>query len=146
MDTLATLSLMDRILFFKKVPLFAGLSPTDLKQVAAISEEVFFADGDVLAEQGEPGEEMYVIVSGEVRICILKDGHPVEVVRRTMGEYVGELAVVNREPRIATLIASGDVHTLCINRESFEGLLRERPEVSLVVIKVLSKRLKEATK
>lgn len=146
MDALAALSMMDRILFLRKVPLFVDLSSADLKRVAAISEEVFFADGDVLAEQDEPGDEMYVIVSGEVRVCVLKNGHQVEVARRRTGEYVGELAVVNREPRIAALIASGDVHALCIDRQSFEGLLRERPEVSLVVIKVLSKRLKEATK
>ncbi|MBI5933234.1 MAG: MFS transporter [Chloroflexi bacterium] len=146
MDTLAALSMMDRILFLRKVPLFADLSSADLKQVAAISEEVFFADGDVLTEQDEPGDEMYVIVSGEVRVCIRKGERQVEMARRRMGECVGELAVVNREPRMATLIASGDVHTLCIDRQSFEGLLRERPEVSLVVIKVLSKRLKEATR
>jgi hypothetical protein len=53
--------------------------------------------------------------------------------------------VVNREPRIASLIASGDVRALCIDQKSFEGLIRERPDVSLVVIKVLGKRLKEAT-
>jgi HEAT repeat protein len=145
MDTLATLSLMDRILFFKRVPLFADLSPAELKQVAAISEETVFSDGDILAEQGEQGDEMYVIVSGEVRVCISKDGQDVEVARRTMGEYVGELSIINREPRIASLIASGDVRALCIDQKSFEGLIRERPEVSLFVIKVLSKRLKEAT-
>jgi HEAT repeat protein len=145
MDTLATLSLMDRILFFKRVPLFADLSPAELKQVAAISEETVFSDGDILAEQGEQGDEMYVIVSGEVRICISRDGQDVEVARRTMGEYVGELSIINREPRIASLIASGDVRALCIDQKSFEGLIRERPEVSLFVIKVLSKRLREAT-
>ena len=46
---------------------------------------------------------------------------------------------------MASLIASGDVRALCIDQKSFEGLIRERPDVSLVVIKVLSKRLKEAT-
>jgi CRP/FNR family transcriptional regulator len=145
MDTLATLSLMDRILFFRKVPLFADLSPMDLKQVAAISDETIFSDGDVLAEQGELGDEMFVIVSGEVKVCISKDGQEKEVARRKSGDYVGELSVVNREPRIASLIASGDVRALCIDQKSFEGLIRERPDVSLVVIKVLSKRLKEAT-
>jgi CRP/FNR family transcriptional regulator len=146
MDTVDTLSLMDRILFFKKVPLLADLSPLDLKQVASLAEEVVFSDGDLLAEEGELGDEMFIIVSGEVKVCVEKDGVRTEVVRRKPGEYVGELSVVNREPRIATLIASGDVRTLCIDRKSFEGLMREKPEVSLAVIRVLSKRLKEATK
>jgi CRP/FNR family cyclic AMP-dependent transcriptional regulator len=143
MDTISILSLMDRILFFKRVPLFANLAPADLKQVAAISEEHIFVNGAVLAEQGEPGDEIYIIISGEVRVCVMKDGHEVEVARRTSGDYVGELAIINREPRNATLVASGDVRALCIDQKSFEGLMRERPEVSLVIIRVLSKRLKE---
>ena len=145
MDTLATLSLMDRILFLKRVSLFEDLSPADLKQVAAIAEEELFADGDMIAQQGEPGDALFVIVSGEVSVMIVKDGHHVEAVRRRSGEYVGEMSIINREPRMATLIASGDVRALCIDQKSFEGLIRERPEVSLAVIKVLSKRLKEAT-
>ncbi len=143
MDTIATLSLMDRILFFKRVPLFAGLSPADLKQVAAVANEEVFADGELIAQQGEQGDVMFVIVTGEVRVCIEIDGRETEVARRKRGDFVGELAVVNREPRNATLIASGDVRTLCIDNKSFEGLVRERPEVSLVIIQVLSKRLKE---
>ena len=145
MDTLATLSLMDRILFLKRVSLFEDLSPADLKQVASIAEEELFADGDMIAQQGEPGDALFVIVSGEVSVVIIKDGHNVEAVRRRSGEYVGEMSIINREPRMATLIASGDVRALCIDQKSFEGLIRERPEVSLAVIKVLSKRLKEAT-
>jgi len=145
MDTLATLSLMDRILFFKRVSLFEGLSPTDLKQVASIAEEELFPDGDMIAQQGEPGDALFVIVSGEVSVVISKDGHNVEAVRRRSGEYVGEMSIINREPRMATLIAVGDVRALCIDQKSFEGLIRERPEVSLAVIQVLSKRLKEAT-
>jgi len=145
MDTLATLSLMDRILFFKRVSLFENLSPADLKQVASIAEEELFPDGDMIAQQGEPGDALFVIVSGEVSVVIAKDGHNVEAVRRKSGEYVGEMSIINREPRMATLIAAGDVRALCIDQKSFEGLIRERPEVSLAVIQMLSKRLKEAT-
>ena len=53
------------------------------------------------------------------------------------------MAIITREPRNATLIASGDVRALCIDQKSFEGLMRERPEVSLYIIQVLSKRIKE---
>jgi CRP-like cAMP-binding protein len=127
------------------VPLFAALSPADLKQVAVISIEEIFQDGDVIAYQGEQGDAMFVIILGEVRVCLMKDGHEVEVARRASGEYVGELSLINREPRIATLIASGDVRVLCIDQKSFEGLIRERPDVSLVIIQVLSQRLREAT-
>jgi CRP-like cAMP-binding protein len=134
---------MDRILFFRRVPLFAALSPVDLKQVAAIADEQIFSDGEAIAYQGEQGDAMFVIVSGEVRVCVESNGQETEVARRKSGDYVGELSIISGEPRIASLIASGDVRALCIDQKSFEGLIRERPGVSLVIIQVLAKRLKE---
>jgi HEAT repeat protein len=143
MDSITTLPLMDRILFLKRVSLFANLSPTDLKQLAAIATEEFFPDEEVIAYKGEQGDAMFVIVSGIVRVCNDADGKEIELARRTTGDYVGELSIINREPRNATLIACGDVRALSIDQKTFEGLLRERPEASLFIIQVLSKRLKE---
>ena len=143
MDSITTLSLMDRILFLKRVSLFANLSPTDLKQLAAIASEEFFPDGEVIAYKGEQGDAMFVIVSGIVRVVNEIDGKEVELARRSAGDYVGELSIVNREPRNASLIACGDVRALSIDQKTFEGLIRERPEASLIIIQVLSKRLKE---
>lgn len=141
MDTLSTLSVMERILFLRRVPLFADLAPADLKQVAAIASEQVFPDAEVIAAQGESGEEMFIIVSGAVRVLAGES----EVARRQAGDVVGEMAIISQEPRMASLVAAGDVRTLCIDRRSFEGLLRERPDVSLAVMRVLCARLKEAT-
>jgi HEAT repeat protein len=147
MDTLTTLSLMERILFLRKVPLFAGLSPADLKQVSLVTSEVLFSDGQVISRQGEVGTEMYVIVSGEIRVLITADNQkePHEVACRRSGDCVGEMSVINQEPRIATLVASGAVRALCIRQKQFEGILRERPEISLALMRTLSQRLKEAS-
>jgi CRP-like cAMP-binding protein len=145
MENLATLSIMERILFFKRVPLFANLAPTDLKQLAAIAQEESFTDGALIAEQGDTGDVMYIITSGEVRVISIKGGEETEVARRGAGEYVGEMTLISREPRIASLAAAGDVRTLCIDQKSFEALLRDRPDASLAVIRVLCERLKEAT-
>jgi hypothetical protein len=145
MEDLANLSLMDRILFFKRVPLFATLSPVDLKQVASIADEEFFSDGEEIAREGEVGDVMFIIVSGEIKVCSNQNGQEVEIARRTAGDYVGEMSIIGREPRMASLVAAGDVRTLCIDQKSFEGLIRERPDVSIAVMKVLSHRLKEAS-
>ena len=144
MENLATLSLMERILFLKRVPLFANLSPADLKLVASIAEEELFSGGEEIAHEGNVGDVMYIIVNGEVRVCSMQDGQGVEIARRKAGDYVGEMAIINREPRMASLIAISDVRALCIDQKSFEGLMRDRPDVSLAVIRELSKRLKEA--
>ncbi|MEW6404202.1 MAG: cyclic nucleotide-binding domain-containing protein, partial [Chloroflexota bacterium] len=145
MENLATLSLMERILFFKRVPLFAGLSSTDLKQVAAIAQEESFGDGDLIARQDEIGDVMFIIVSGEVRVIASSENKQVELARRGAGEYVGEMALISKEPRMASLAAVGNVRALCLDQKSFEYLLRDRPDVSLSVIRVLCERLKEVT-
>jgi HEAT repeat protein len=147
METLPTLSLIERILFLRRVPLFAGLPPGDLKQVAAIASEVYLSDGQTLVQQGDAGTEMYIVVSGEVRVLVTADAHKEgrEVARRQAGDYVGEMAVISQEPRMATLIAHGPVRALCLKQKHFESILRERPEISLAMLRILSQRLKEAS-
>jgi HEAT repeat protein len=147
MDTLATLSLMERILFLRRVPLFANLPPADLKQVATIAGEVLFSDGQVICKQGEMGTGMYIVVSGEVLVQMTSEGQkePREVARRRTGDYVGEVSIIVQEPRMATLIALGAVRALYINQKQFEGILRERPDTSLSMMRVLCQRLKEAS-
>ncbi len=146
MDTLATLSIMERIIFLRRVPLFTELSPSDLKQVAAIASEVLFTDGQVIARQNDLGTEMYIIVSGEVRVLIETEGQKGsrQVARRGTGEVVGEMSIISQEPRSATLVAEGPVRALCISQRQFEGILRERPETSLALLRTLCQRLKEA--
>lgn len=142
MKSISMLSMMDRILFLKRVPMFAHLSPGDLKQVAVIANEASFKDGEVLAEEGEQGDVLYIIVEGEVIVTKSDAGGQVlELARRRSGEYVGEMAIINREPRMATLAASGDTYALTIDQKSFEGLLRERPDVCISLISELSLRL-----
>jgi hypothetical protein len=123
---------IERIIFLRRVPLFFELTPVDLKQVGAIATERTYPDGMVIAQQGEPGDEMYVIVSGEIRVLT---GANMELARRKTGEYVGEMAIISQEPRMASLVAAGDVRLLCIDQKNFEGLLRERPETSLAVMR-----------
>jgi CRP-like cAMP-binding protein len=98
----------------------------------------------VIAEQDEPGDELYVIVSGQVRVTLVTDGEEeTELAVREAGEYVGEMAVISQKPRMAKLVAVGDVRVLCIGQRQFEGILRERPDTSLAVMRVLCDRLRE---
>lgn len=147
MNTLNTLSLMERIMFLRRVPIFAALPPTDLKQVGAIASEMLFSAGDLLGLQGEVGHRMFIIVNGEVAIRVKTDDKPeVEIARRKAGDSVGEMAIISQEPRNASLLALGEVRTLCIDYKAFDGLLRERPEVSLAVMRVLCARITELSK
>jgi class 3 adenylate cyclase len=146
-EALPTLSVIDRLRLLRRVPLFAGLSPDDLKSLAEIASEETFGPGEVLAEQGEPGEELYVLVSGEVGV-VLGLGAPGEreVARRGPGDHLGEMAVVGGGPRSASLVARTDVRALMVDRPHFESLLRERPEVSLSLMRALVERVQESTR
>jgi AAA family ATP:ADP antiporter len=143
-ETLAKLSEMERVLFLRKVRLFGELAPVDLKHVAAIATEHLFPDGEMIAEQGEVGDELHIVVSGEIRVILGAEGGPrSDVARRRPGDCVGEMAIVSEEPRMASLVAEGDVRTLSIDRARFQRILKERPEASLAVMRVLCERLRE---
>jgi hypothetical protein len=141
-QTLATLSPMDRILFLRKVPIFAGLPPADLKQVASIATEQLFPDGTVIAREGDRGDRLYVVVSGAVDVRSAER----DLATRGVGEYVGELALLTAEPRIATLVASGETRCICIGRRELDAIIRDRPQVAIEVIRVLGTRLREMTR
>jgi HEAT repeat protein len=143
-ETLPTLPVMERILALRKVPLFRQLSPVDLKHVADVATEHVYHDGTVIAEEGDPGDAMHVVVTGEVRVLLGQGDGSVEVARRTEGYIVGEMAILTQEPRMASLVASEEVRTLSIDRKRFERILRERPDVSLAVMRELCFRLQEA--
>jgi CRP/FNR family transcriptional regulator, cyclic AMP receptor protein len=144
--TMSTLSPMERVLFLRDVPLFAALPPQDLQPIAAIATEHAYEDGDTIAVQGEPGEEMHIIVSGEVAVSMRDAAGDERVVAvRSQGEAVGEMAVITHEPRVATLLARGSVRVLTIGKPQFEAILRERPDTAIGVIHVLSRRLASAS-
>ncbi|HSL11880.1 MAG TPA: HEAT repeat domain-containing protein [Actinomycetota bacterium] len=144
METLTTLSPMERVLFLRKVPLFAELPPPDLLPIASIAKEVVFAEGERIATQGDPGDVMHVIVDGAVDVVAEGPGGGRVLAIRSAGDVVGEMALLTSAPRMAGLVAGGDVRALSIDRRSFEAILRERPETSLGVIRVLCQRLAEA--
>ena len=141
MQTLDTLSPLEKILFLRKVALFATLPPAELKQVAQITSEQLYADGATVVREGDRGDRLLIIVSGALRVL----SGAKEIARRGPGEYVGEIALVTGEPRTASLVASGDTRCLAIGRREFDAILRDRPQVALDVIRVLALRLREAT-
>ena len=139
METGSTVPVMERIQFLSRVPLFAEIDPADLRSVAEIAAEHVFKDGEEVVKQGDPGDQMYVIVDGEMKVMV--DGKP--VASRKSGDHVGEMAVLTREPRMATLVASGRVRALGVSQAQFESMLRERPAIGLAVIATLCTRLRE---
>jgi len=133
-----TVPLVDRVILLRKVPLFAPLPPQDLQPIAAVAEEQVASEGEILAERGESGDTMYVIVDGEVQV-VGPDGQELAV--RGVGDFIGEMAVISSRPRAASLIATSPLRVLEIQKPAFEAILRERPETALALMRVLCDRL-----
>jgi hypothetical protein len=135
--TETTIPLVERVVFLRKALLFAALPPQDLQPIAEVAEEHLFAEGDLIAVEGEPGDTTYVIVDGEVDV--IADGRPLAI--RGSGDVIGEMSVISSRPRVASLRAKSDVRVLEIHKPAFEAILRERPETALALMRVLCERL-----
>lgn len=135
-----SMAAVEFVLVLRKIPLFAALEPADLQRVAAIAEERSYAEGEVIGWEGELGDEMHVVLDGTVRVV---RGDEETIARRGSGEFVGEMSVITRSPRMASLIAEGDVRTVRIGYREFEGMVRERPDIALAVMRGLAERLTE---
>lgn len=145
MDTLKTVSILERILLLREIPIFADLSPEDLKLVAETAREEWIPQNTVIFNQGDEGDRMFVIVEGRLHVLNQVDGEEHILAQRGAGDFVGEMAVIESAPRSATLRAQTDSRLLALDGETFKGILRERPDVSFAVLRSISRRLREMT-
>jgi HEAT repeat protein len=146
MKTLKTISTLERILLLREVPMFSELSPQDLEQIAEIAQEQLYPDRTVICREGEPGNTLFIIVSGTVEVSKKTDRQENILAMRSAGEFVGEMAILESAPRSATLRASGDVRVLSIEGPEFTAILLDRPEVTVSVLRHMSNRVRDLMK
>lgn len=118
------------------VMLFASLSDMELEAVAAICKERALVRGEVLAEQGAPGDEFYVVTSGFLEISVA-GGEAVSqvLVNLGKGQIIGEMALLDQGPRSATVRAVSEATIEVIRRADFEALCDENTRIGYVVMK-----------
>lgn len=130
----------------RRVPLFASLSNEELEAVASSTRQRIFGKGVIIFHEDSPGETMYIIESGKVRIFILSEsGHEVSVRIFGCGEIFGELSVLDGLPRSAGAIAMEETHVLTLRRDDFQSLLMQYPQMALGIIATLSSRVRYTT-
>lgn len=141
-ETLRTLGTMDRILFLRQVPLFNHLTPEDLQQIAEVATERVFNPSDYLCREGEIGDELFVIVEGQVKITKGSNGEERALRTLKTGEHIGELAILREQPRSASVAADGSsVRALAIRGAALKSILRDRPEVAMAMLASLAQRM-----
>jgi CRP/FNR family cyclic AMP-dependent transcriptional regulator len=118
-------------------PLFEGMSKKDLRQLATMTDDMEVPAGKVLCRQGDFGREFFVIVEGEVEVT--RDGK--HVATSGPGDFFGEIALVERMPRTATVTAKTPLRFFVLTSRSFWSLLDDNPQVERKVLRALAKRV-----
>lgn len=139
---LSMISNVEKVLFLKKIDLFRRIRGDDLARIAEIAEEYSYDQGDLIFSEGDMGDALYLIVSGKVKI------HKGDAQLAELGERqcFGEIAILDAEPRSASVTSLAPLLALRIKREDFGEIMQQKPEIAQGVIKVLCGRLRSANK
>jgi CRP/FNR family transcriptional regulator len=123
-----------------RVPLFAGISDESMERLAEVAGELEFARGSFIVRQGQVGTGLYVMLEGTASVIRGTD----ELATLTEGDFFGELAVVDQQPRSASVRAETEVRCLALASWDLLALLERDPALSLNLIKALAERLRSA--
>lgn len=137
---------IDTMSLLAECALFSGAAEDDIRALAAIATPSSWKAGVTIFQQGDPAEFLIVINSGRIRLGLATaSGKELTIRHAANGAAVGEMGVLDHEPRSADATADSDTSGLVIRRTTLTRLLTERPTLALTLIRYLSKRLRETT-
>jgi len=127
-------------------PLFSALNARELRQVLQVTEVEQYIDRQMIVREGEQGEQLYIVLSGQVEV--MRSGAP--VARLDPGEHFGEMALIRNQPRSASARAMGPTQLMVIHRKDFFEILRTEHRLAVKLLwqftGVLANRLAETTR
>jgi hypothetical protein len=121
-------------------PVFGALPKERLANLLAAGEERGYADGETVVSAGDPGDELYVVLEGVVRIE--RRGRLVATLGE--GDLFGEVAVLDGRPRSADAVAEGAARCLAVPRDAVRAAIEAEPQVAWELLGVLASRLRDA--
>ena len=126
-----------KIDLLKRVPLFAGCSKAELQKLAAIADEIDLRDGTELTREGRPGREFFVLIEGTVDVT--QGGE--EIAQLGAGDWFGEIALLTKASRTATVTAASPVRVLVVTDRAFRQVLETTPSIAVKMLERLGERL-----
>jgi CRP-like cAMP-binding protein len=126
-----------KVELLKRVPLFSKLDKKGLQDVAHIADELDLPAGKEMATEGDRGREFFVLLKGEAEVT--RGGERINTMKQ--GDFFGEIALVTKMPRTATVTATSDVDVLVITEREFDSLLKKSPEIGRRVAEALAERV-----
>ena len=137
-------SLLDRLLFLRNVPIFESCSLDDLYAMQQVMKRADYLPDEVIVKQGAQGEELFVLLEGEVMVGQNGLSGFTEFARLKPGSMFGEMALFGEGERTADIVAVGYVACLVLDRSHFEDLTRQRPGILMQICRVFGARLRAA--
>jgi CRP-like cAMP-binding protein len=125
-----------------KVDLFAGCSKTELGKIASLADEVEVPEGYVLTREGKPGAEFFVIADGRAKVTLR--GRKLNELG--LGVFFGEMALLEREPRAATITALTPMKLYVLSSSQFVRFLADAPTAAIKIMRGLAHRLRQLEK
>ena len=126
-----------KIKLLKRVPLFARLSGTELERISKVADELDFKEGKQLAREGAAGREFFVIVEGTAEVTRGKK----RLSTLSDGDFFGEISLITRLPRTASVTTVSPMRALVITDRSFRRMLTDSPAIQRKVLEALGERL-----
>ena len=138
----AMLLSIEKVLFLKSAPLFAAIEGEELAALADIALEHAYQPGEIIFEENQAPHHLYVLVQGKVEVFRRVDSKERALAYLGEKECFGEMAILDDQPRSASVRAAEPTTVLKIDRESFRELILERPHIAFAIFKILSGRLR----
>lgn len=136
---------MEHLLVLRQVPLFSQMTLEQLEAINQLLSEEQYLKGEMIFREGDVGDELYIVVEGEVGIFI-NHGSSEQLMLTTIGagQYFGEMAILDDEPRSASVVAMADTRVLVLKGEQLKELVFQMPEIAFEIFKVLTGRIRRS--
>jgi len=130
----------------EQAALIRALLATEMERLREAMRPVELSDGDILFHRGDPGDAFYIVQSGQVRIFTCDEaGREITLARLGPGEAFGELALLDDNPRSASVSAIGPVTLLRLSRDDFRARVHASPALTQALLQLLSERARSLT-
>src|SRR6185295_20401021 len=137
----------ERTMALKAVPFFTQLSDKELDFVRAAATEKSYPKNAVVLTEGETGDSLYMIQSGKVKVFIGdEDGREIILKILSAGDFFGEMSMVDKQPRSASVTTLESSVFLVMSHAAFEKCIEQVPRIATVVMRILAQRVREADK
>ncbi len=129
--------------FLRRLPLFAGLPEADLEQLYRQAETMTIHPGELLIEEGAPGDALFVLLDGQLQVTKHAGAHDVKVDVRLPGAVIGEMSLIDNTPRSASVRGLTESHLLKVSKDTFERTLATSPAAALATLHTVVARLRQ---